>query len=136
MTFRTLAHADVLAPAPTFGGPAYGLKTMASRRMWAIWGVVTFLTVPVSFILWWAGGTAMCGEEVYDTPRGSAGDSLCDALVEPIAPWAALAALPTLLAAAGGFAALRLDRRRLFFFSLSAPFVLAVVSIQVFFAVF
>jgi hypothetical protein len=109
---------------------------MAARRMWAIWGVVTLLTVPVSFILWWVGGTAMCGEEVYNTPPGSAGDSLCDALVEPVAPWAALAALPTLLAAAGGFAALRLDRRRLFFFSLIAPFLLALVGIQLLLAVF
>jgi hypothetical protein len=109
---------------------------MASRRMWAIWGVVTFLTVPVSFILWWAGGTAMCGEEVYDTPPGSVGESLCDALVEPVAPWAAVAALPTLVAAAGGFAGLRLRRRRLFFFSLITPFVLALLSVQVFLVVF
>ena len=94
------------------------------------------LTVPVSSFLWLVGGTAMCGEEVYITPPGSVGDSLCNALVEPIAPWAALALLPTLLAAAGGFAALRLDRRRLFLFSLIAPFVLALVSIQVFLIVF
>ena len=104
--------------------------------MWVIWGVVTLLTVPISFLLWWVGGTARCGEEVYNTPPGSAGDSLCDARVEPVAPWAALAALPTLLAAAGGFAALRLGRRRLFVFSLIAPFPFALVSIQVFLAVF
>ena len=104
--------------------------------MWAIWGVVTSLTVPVSFIVWWVGGTAMCGEEVYNTPPGSAGDSLCDALVEPVAPWAAVAALPTLLAAAVGFVALRFDRRRLLVFSLIAPFLFARVSIQVFLAVF
>lgn len=42
------------------------------------------------------------------------------------------------LAAAGGFgfAGLRLRRRRLFFFSLITPFVLALVSVQVFLVVF
>src|SRR5215212_7262550 len=105
---------------------------MASRSIWALWGVVTVLTVPVSLILWWVGGTAMCGEEVYDTPPGSVGDSLCNALVEPVAPWAAIAALPTVLAAAGGFAGVRLGRRRLFYFSLITPFVLVLVGVQVF----
>src|SRR5215218_10424428 len=104
---------------------------MAARRMWAIWGVVTLLTVPVSFILWWVGGTAMCGEEVYNPPPGSAGDSLCDALVKPGAPSAALAAIPTLLAAARGFATLRLASRRMFVISPTAPFLFALGCLQV-----
>ena len=109
---------------------------MTTRRAWAIWGILTLVTLPVSLILWWAGGTAMCGEEVYNTPPGALDDSLCDALVEPVAPSAAIAALPTPLAPADGFAGLRLDRRRLFFFSLIAPFVLGVGSVLVFLAVF
>jgi hypothetical protein len=112
------------------------MAMMVSRGMWALWALVTFATVPVSFILWWFGGMAMCGSEIYETPPGSVGDSLCNALVDPVAPWATLAALPTLLAAAGGFAGLRLGRRRLFYFSLIAPFVLALVGVQVFLAVF
>jgi len=116
--------------------PAYGPKTMASRRIWALWGVATVLTVPFSFILWWIGGMGMCGSEIYETPPGSVGDSLCEALVEPVAPWAAIAALPTLLAAAGGFAGVRLGRRRLFYFSLITPFVLAVLGVQVFLIIF
>jgi hypothetical protein len=103
---------------------------MASRGIWALWGVVTVLTVPLSFILWWIGGESTCGSEVYETPPGSVGDSLCDALVEPVAPWAAIAALPTLLAAAGGFAGIRLGRRRLLYLSLIAPFVLVLVGLQ------
>ncbi len=64
--FRTLAHAAVVAPAPTRGFPAYRPKTMASRGIWALWGVVTVLTVPFSFILWWIGGEGMCGSEIYE----------------------------------------------------------------------
>jgi hypothetical protein len=109
---------------------------MASRGIWALWAVVTVLTVPFSFILWWIGGEGMCGSEIYETPPGSVGDSLCQALVEPVVPWAAIAALPTLLAAAGGFAGIRLGRRRLFYLSLIAPFVLVLVGIQVFLIVF
>jgi hypothetical protein len=66
----------------------------------------------------------MSGEEVYDTPPGSVGDTLCNGLVEPVVPWASVAAIPVAVAAVGGFIGLRLGRRRLFYFALATPFVL------------
>jgi hypothetical protein len=73
----------------------------ASRQSWALWIVVTSATVPASAWLWLIGGMSTCGEEVYDTPPGSVGDTLCSALVRPVAPWALIASIPTLLAADG-----------------------------------
>ena len=46
---------------------------------------------------------SFCGEEDYNTPPGSVGDTLCTTLVHPIIPWASLAAIPFLIAAVGGF---------------------------------
>jgi len=79
----------------------------ASVRDWALLVVVTVATIPASAFIWLIGGMSMCGEEAYNTPPGSVGDSLCGALVEPIAPWATLAAIPTILVAVGGVLAIR-----------------------------
>jgi integral membrane sensor domain MASE1 len=45
----------------------------------------------VSYVVWWFWGMGFCGEEVYDTPPGSTGDTLCGALIEPVWPWALVA---------------------------------------------
>jgi hypothetical protein len=101
-----------------------------------LWIAVTLAAMPASFWLWFIGGTGMCGEEVYDTRPGSVGDTLCTALVEPVVPWASLAAVPVAIAAVGGFIGLRLGRRRFFYFALAAPFVLAFGGTLALLAVF
>jgi hypothetical protein len=80
-------------------------------------------------LLWFLGGQASCGEEVYDTPPGSAGDTFCTVLVQPVVPWASLAALPFVLAAIGGFIGIRLRDRRLFLAALIAPFALVAFAV-------
>ena len=80
-------------------------------------------------MLWLVGGMASCGEEDYDTPPGSIGDTLCQTLVEPVVPWLLLAALPFVIALAGGFVGIRRRNRRLFAAALTAPFVLVVVGV-------
>ena len=77
-----------------------------------------------SFFLWVVGGTAICGEETYNTPPGSLGDDLCKALVDPVVPWALIAAVPYVLAAVGGFFAVRRGSRTLLLGCLATSFVL------------
>jgi hypothetical protein len=100
------------------------------RRAWVVWVIGTVAAVPASVVLWFVGGYAFCGMEVYDTPPGSVGDTLCTALVKPIVPWALLASVPFLAAIVGGFLGIRLRSRGLFVLALSAPFV--VVGFAVF----
>ena len=85
--------------------------------------------VPASAVLWFVGGEAWCGEETYNTPPGSAGDALCTTLVEPIFPWATLAAVPFLAAAIGGVIAIRRRRRGLFLAAVSAPFAFVAFAV-------
>jgi hypothetical protein len=95
---------------------------------WVLWLFGTVATLPVSYLVWWFWGMGFCGEEVYDTPPGSTGDALCGALIEPVWPWALVAATPTLLALIGGFVGLLLRSPRLFGFSLLTPFALGVLT--------
>jgi hypothetical protein len=106
------------------------------RRARAVWVIATLVAVPASAMLWFAGGYAFCGEEVYDTPPGSAGDTLCRALVEPIVPWALLASVPFFATFLGGFVGIRLRSRRLFVVALSAPFLVVVFALFATTAVF
>lgn len=99
----------------------------ASVREWALLAVVTVATIPASAFLWFIGGMSMCGEETYNTPPGSVGDSLCGALVEPIAPWATLAAMPTILVAVGGVLAIRRGRGNLLMVFLGSLYLLALL---------
>jgi hypothetical protein len=101
---------------------------MGSPRPWISWVFGTLATVPVSYVVWWFWGMGFCGEEVYDTPAGSTGDALCSALIEPVWPWALVAATPTLLALVGDLVSLRLRNQRLYQFSLLAPFALGVLT--------
>jgi hypothetical protein len=94
------------------------------------------LAVPASVVLWFAGGYAFCGMELYDTPPGSLGDTLCTALVKPIVPWALLASAPFLAAVLGGFVGIRLRNRGLFVLALSAPFVTVGFAVFAMTAVF
>lgn len=87
------------------------------------------LAIPASVLLWFVGGMASCGEEVYDTPPGSTGDTLCQTLVMPVAPWLLLAALPFAMVLAGGFVGIRRRNRRLFVAALTVPFVLVVIAV-------
>jgi hypothetical protein len=99
------------------------------RGAWGLWAAVTLLAIPASAVFWFVGGMASCGEEVYDTPPGSTGDTLCQKLVEPVVPWLLLAALPFVIALAGGFVGIRRRNSRLFTAALTAPFVLVVVGV-------
>jgi hypothetical protein len=94
------------------------------------------VAVPASALLWFVGGQAWCGEEVYNTPPGSTGDALCETLVDPVAPWLVLAALPLAIVLLGGFAGIRLGSRRLFLIALTAPFVVVLVAVFTFLALF
>ena len=87
------------------------------------------LAIPASVLLWFVGGMASCGEEVYDTPPGSTGDTLCQTLVKPVAPWLLLAALPFAMVLVGGFVGIRRRNRRLFVAALTVPFVLVVIAV-------
>jgi hypothetical protein len=100
---------------------------MERARPWGLWLLGTAATLPVSFFVWWLWGMGFCGEEVYNTPPGSTGDALCGALVEPVWPWALVAATPTFVALVGGFLGLRLRKQRVFRVSLLAPWVLGVL---------
>ena len=99
-------------------------------KAWALWLFAVLAAVPASAVLWFVGAGSWCGEETYDTPPGSAGDALCTRLVEPIVPWASLAAIPFLVVLIGGFVAIRRRRPGLFLFAVSAPF--AFISFVVF----
>jgi hypothetical protein len=102
---------------------------MGTARPWVWWVLGTVATLPVSYVVWWFWGMGFCGEEVYDTPPGSTGDTLCGALIEPVWPWALVASTPTLLALVGGFTALVRRKRRLLMLSLLAPFAFGVLSL-------
>jgi hypothetical protein len=102
--------------------------TMASMQRWALWVVSTLGSVAVSYLVWWFWGSAFCGEEFSDTPPGSTGDALCQALVDPVWPWALVSAIPTILALLGGCLGLVLRRPRLYRFSLVAPVAIGVLS--------
>ena len=80
--------------------------------------------MPASAILWFVGGMAACGGEVYDTPSGSLGDRFCGSVVDPVVPWASIASVPFAIAAVGGLVAIRIRSRRLLLVALTAPFVL------------
>jgi hypothetical protein len=92
--------------------------------------------LPASFVFWWVGAQSSCGGEVYDTPPGSLGDTLCGSLVEPIVPWAAIASAPLLIAAVGGFIALRRQRWCWFVFSIAVPALIVVGGLFLILAVF
>ena len=101
-----------------------------------MWVAATLAAVPASVTLWSVGAQAWCGEEIYDTPPGSTGDALCNALVEPVVPWALLAAIPFLVVVVGGLAGIRRRDRRLFVLSLGLPFLLVVVAVMATLAAF
>jgi len=98
---------------------------MGSAARWLVWVGGTLATVPISCFVWWFWGMAFCGEEVYDTK----GDVVCSALVEPIWPWAVIAATPTLITLVVGLAALRTGSRVLFRFALVAPVAIGVLTL-------
>jgi len=80
-------------------------------------------------MLWFVGGMGACGMEAYDTPPGSAGDQVCARLVEPVWPWAALAASPLALGLVLGLLALNTGSRRLLVFATCLPLALVVLAL-------
>jgi ABC-type Na+ efflux pump permease subunit len=107
-----------------------------SRDLRLGWTLATLAMIPASIVLWLVGGMAACGEETYDTPPGSVGDSLCEGLVRPVLPWALLASIPFVLGLAGGLAAMRRGDRRLLIAATAVPPALFVLGILIFPAVF
>jgi hypothetical protein len=81
-----------------------------------------------SVFLWFVGGTAACGGEVYDTPPGSIGDSFCGSVVDPVVPWISLASVPVWVAVVGGVIAIRMRSRRLLFAALIASFAIVAAG--------
>jgi hypothetical protein len=92
-----------LSWAVLLSGREYGLNVRNPREARLIWVLATLAMFPASLFLWFVGGMGACGAEVYDTPPGSLGDSMCHALVDPIAPWALIASTPVVIVALGGF---------------------------------
>ena len=101
---------------------------MTSTQRWALWVVGTIGSVVVSYLVWWFWGMGFCGEEGYDTPPGSTGDRLCQALIHPVWPWALVSAVPTIITLVGGCLGLVLRRPRLYSLSLLAPVGIGVLS--------
>jgi hypothetical protein len=79
---------------------------------------------------------AACGEEIGDAPPGSLGDRACNALVDPVVPWAALSAVPLGIAIVVGAIALRRGSRSLLRVAIAVPMVLIVGGVFAFLAVF
>ena len=89
--------------------------------MW--WMVGTLATLTASAFLWFVGAMSAGGGEVYDPPAPG--------IVDPGIPgvWVTIALAPTWLALVGGFLAIRRERDGLFVFSLTAPYVVAVLGV-------
>lgn len=109
----------------------YGVWVMTSRWEPArqTWYVALAASLLGSGFLWMTGGYSACGMEVYDTPPGSLRDSFCNTLVEPVVPWASLAALPFALSLLGGVVALRRGSGWLLTIATWLPLALAVSGI-------
>lgn len=100
------------------------------RAVWIAWAVAALAAVPASVAVWFLGGQSWCGEEVYDTPPGSVRDTLCSTLVEPVVPWAVVAAVPFVVVVGGGLLALHRRDARLFVLAITLPFVLVVAAVS------
>jgi hypothetical protein len=109
---------------------------MVRRVNGLIWVFVMVVMVPASALLWFVGGVGACGEEVYDTPPGSLGDNLCSTLVEPVAPWAALAATPLAFGLVTGLIGLTNGNRRLVVIGTLVPPLLIVFGVLLLLAAF
>jgi hypothetical protein len=99
------------------------------REAWIVWVVAALAAAPASVVLWFVGGQSWCGEEVYDTPSRSIGDTLCSTLVEPVVPWALVAALPFVFVVTGGLIALHRRDGRLFALAIALPFVFVAAAV-------
>jgi hypothetical protein len=94
------------------------------RQARVLWALTTIGMLPASAFLWLVGGMSACGEETYSTPPGSFGDSMCGALVDPVAPWALIASAPLLVVSVVGFIAIHRESRRLFAVAMVLPLLL------------
>ena len=93
------------------------------------WIVLIAMGLYATFHVWFGGAYWLCGT---DTTYAAFGEDACDALVEPMVPWAAIAATPLLILVVGGRIALRRQDRRLFAVSLIVPTVLLLLAPAIF----
>jgi hypothetical protein len=101
-----------------------------------LWAAAILVASVASLLLWWVGGQAACGQEVYDTPPGSFGDAFCRDLVEPVFPWGALAGLPLLVVLVVGLAGIRTRSTRLLVVAVVAPLAVAFLAVAAALAAF
>ena len=102
---------------------------MSRAKQWLLWIAGMGGSVVVSYVVWWFWGWGFCGEDAYESPPGSTGRALCEALVHPVWPWALVSATPALLAFVGGLLGIVLRKPHLFGFSLVAPLGLGVLTV-------
>ena len=95
-------------------------------RARAAWVVVVFVALPVSGLLWLAGGYGFCGTDTTDP--GAVGQRACETLVQPVAPWLLIAATPLLILLVGGHLALRRRSWHLFAYAVVGAPLLIVIS--------
>jgi hypothetical protein len=90
-----------------------------------VWVLAVLIALPVSGLVWLAGGYAFCGTDT--TEPGAFGDWACESLVHPVAPWLLIAAAPLAIMLLGGRVAVRRKSWRLFAYSvLGAPLLLVI----------
>jgi hypothetical protein len=109
---------------------------MTRRSEVVAWSLVMIGMLPGSAFLWFVGGVGACGEDAGDSPPGSLGDRLCNTFVEPVAPWAALAAIPLALGLVGGLVAVSTRNRMLLVFATIAPPFLVALGVFALLAAF
>jgi hypothetical protein len=85
----------------------------------AVWIVLILASLPASALVWFVGAVSFCGTDT--TEPGAFGDWACGALVRPVVPWVAVAAIPLAILVVGGLMAVRREDWRLFAISVLAP---------------
>jgi hypothetical protein len=98
------------------------------------WVLVVLVALPVSALLWLAGGYAFCGTDT--TEPGVFGESACARLVQPVAPWSVIAATPLAILLVGGYIALERRSWRLFAYSVVGAPLLLLVGLFTLLAIF
>ncbi|HEY3070146.1 MAG TPA: hypothetical protein VGJ34_07500 [Gaiellaceae bacterium] len=109
---------------------------MTRRSEVVAWSLVMIAMLPGSAFLWFVGGVGACGEDAGDSPPESLGDQLCTTFVEPVAPWASLAATPLALGLVAGLVAIARRHRLLLVFATIAPPFLLVLGVFALLAAF
>jgi hypothetical protein len=91
------------------------------------WAVVAVTALPVSALLWIAGGYRFCGTDT--TEPGVFGEWACERLVRPVAPWSLIAAAPLVVLLVGGHVSLKRRNWSLFAYCVVGAPLLLVLGI-------